>query len=399
MESTDMMIFNKNKAKLAQKNKENSGSDKPADPKNSLKTEIMKSLLKRKTDDNEANSNENIAIIKEKVTKIDDSIDTDKILSLIKKINSSKEKMIAPKIDISSGKIVYPLLTEINEDEENIEFLEKLSDSTIDVLEKTVYEKFLVCPQHPESLSVNVRLYCPECKSMNIEKLHLFEHTRCGYISEKQSFENSDEKNSIKCPSCNKVISDFKKELKVPAMWYLCNHCNEKFDDVLVKLHCRNHNHDFETNQSHMINIPGFKIKSDEGEINIDVSAISNRLNDLLNKYGFEVEENYSIKGKSGHYHHIDLFGENKSGKTIFIFIKKSSNALDNSEINSKIIQVLDTAPTIAILVGFASISEKAKSIATSYNVSIVSDHDTNQIISSTDEVLTKHLSNLGEDE
>lgn len=394
-----MMLFNRNKAKLEQKKKEDSGPNEPSETKNNLKTEIMKSLLTRKSKDDENKSKEQIEEIKEKATKINDTIDTDKILTLIKKINSSKEKMVAPRIDISSGKITYPLLTEINEDEENIEFLEKLTDTSADVLERTVYEKFLVCPQHPESLSVNVRLYCPHCKSMNIEKLHLYEHIKCGYISEKQGFETSDEKNSLKCPSCEKVISDFKKELHVPARWYFCKHCEEKFDDVLVKLHCRNHNHDFETNQSHMINIPGFKIKTDDGEASIDVSAISNRLTELLKKHGFEVEENYSIQGKSGHYHHIDLFGKNKSNKTIFIFIKKSNNAFDNSEINSKIIQVLDTSPTIAILVGFATISEKAKAIATSYNVSIVSDHDTNQIISSTDNVLNEQLSTLGGDE
>ena len=393
-----MMIFNKNKIELQQKEKE-SPETEPNITKNSLKTEIIKSLLKRKAKEDSSKKFENFSIVEEKETKIQDSINTDKIYALIKKINSSKEKMVAPKIDISSGTITYPLLNEINESEDNIEFLEKLSASSADVLEKTVYEKFLVCPQHPESLSVNVRLYCPHCKSMNIEKLHLFEHIKCGHITEKQSFENSDEKNSLKCPSCNKIISDFKKELHVPAMWYLCNHCKEKFDDVLVKLHCRNYNHDFETNQSHMINIPGFKIKSDEDEISIDVSAISNRLTELLQRHGFSVEENYSIKGKSGHYHHIDLFGKTKNGKTIFIFIKKSNNEIDNSEINSKIIQVLDTSPTIAILVGFASISEKAKAIATSYNVSIVSDHDTNQIISSTDDVLNEQLSNLEEDE
>jgi len=394
-----MMIFNKNKTKLQQKAKENHETES-SNTKNSLKAEIMKSLLKRKAkEDNSPNKIKNFSIIEEKAAKIKDSIDTDKIYALIKKINSSKEKMVAPKIDISSGKITYPLLTEINESENNIEFLEKLSASSSDVLEKTVYEKFLVCPQHPESLSVNVRLYCPHCKSMNIEKLHLFEHIKCGHISEKRSFENSNEKNSIKCPSCNKIISDFKKELRVPAMWYLCKHCNEKFDNVLVKIHCRNHNHDFETNQSHMINIPGFKIKSDDDEISIDVSATSNRLTELLQRHDFNVEENYSIKGKSGHYHHIDLFAENKYGKTIFVFIKKSNIEIDNSEINSKIIQVLDTSPTIAILVGFASISEKAKSIATSYNVSIVSEHDTNKIISSTDDVLNEQLSNLGKDE
>ena len=110
---------------------------------------------------------------------------------------------------------------------------------------------------------------------------------------------------------------------------------------------------------------------------------------------GFETEENHSAKGKSNHYHHVDLYGYNSNGKKIFIFIKKSDTAIDNSEINSKIIQVLDTSPNIAILIGFAEISEKAKSIASSYNISIVSSQEPDKIIPSVEEVLNTQIAKI----
>jgi len=88
-----MMIFNKNKTKLQQKAKENHETES-SNTKNSLKAEIMKSLLKRKAkEDNSPNKIKNFSIIEEKARKIKDSIDTDKIYALIKKIYSSFPKL------------------------------------------------------------------------------------------------------------------------------------------------------------------------------------------------------------------------------------------------------------------------------------------------------------------
>ena len=387
------MLFSKNKSKTRHENIENQSEIEENHSTSGLRSQMMKTLLKKKAqEDAKKLSSENDAPKQ--------VVDNEKISGLIKQINSSKEKIIAPRIDLSNGRITYPILAKINEDENNVGFLENLTLSSSEVLEKVSYEKLVVCPRHSDSLLVNVRFYCPKCNSMDIEKLHLLEHSRCGYISEKTNFEHSKDNKIISCPSCGKSISDFKKELRIPGMWYSCKHCSEKFDDVLIKMHCRKYEHDFDSNQSQLVDIPGFKIKDDDRtESSIDVSSISDELTQLLQKYEYKVEKDFSLKGKSGHYHHIDLYGKNKDGKTIFLFIKKSDNAIDNSEINSKIIQVLDTSPDISILIGFASISEKAKSIASSYNVSIVTSQDLSQIITSTDHILAKNLPKSGENE
>lgn len=318
--------------------------------------------------------------------------DTTKITQLIKAIESSEEKMIVPTVDMNHGLIAYPILDQIGEDPTNIELLEKLTSNSFDVLEKTTYERLAVCPQHPESLSVTVRLYCPKCNSMDIEKLSLIEHKRCGYISENTNFEMASDGTIKNCPSCKKEIKNMQKEIAMPAMWYTCTGCKEKFDDVSIKLHCTKYKHDFETNKSHTIVIPGFRIKNLADSSNSSISPILNELKDLLKSHNFSAEENYMVTGKSGNPHHVNIYGEDVNKRTVLIFIKNPAAEDDSAELNSKVIQVLDTSPTVAILIGFPSISEKAKTITTNYNISLVTEQDPSEILSSIKTILSERV-------
>jgi hypothetical protein len=316
------------------------------------------------------------------------SPESEKISKLISIIESSKEKMVIPSISIDQGKISYPLLSLIEEDGENLDFLEKLASPNFDVLERFVYERLMVCNEHPGSMSTSLRIYCPHCGSIDISKLHLIEHKRCGYISENKNFEISPEGKIIQCPSCKKPIKDEKKEIAKPAMWYNCNECKDKFDDVGLKIHCRKFNHDIEVTDAQSLLIPGFKIKNLGDNSNASISPILNPLKKLLDSFGFSAEENYTVTGKSGNNYRINIYGEDELKRTVFIFIRNPNAENDNSELNSKIIEVLDTSPTATILIGFPSISEKAKTITGNYNISLITEKDPNKILSSIKDIL-----------
>ena len=347
--------------------------------KKNVKTEVPQ---KQSSDSGFLNTD---LVVKQK----NDSINDDKVALLVKKIRNSEEKLVCPKVDLMTGQITYPILEEIGERESSVDFLENLASSSTNILEKSVYERLVVCPQHPDSFDVNARLYCPRCNSMDTEKLHLFEHKICGYISEKKNFEFSEGGIISKCPSCKKVIKDSKKELRIPAMWYTCQGCKEKFDDVAIKLHCRKFNHDFEINMGQIISIPCYKLKHAEFNSDFDLSVISN-FRDLLTQHGFNSEENFSQKGKSGHYHNIDLFASNSNNSTIFTFIFKSEKEINESEINAKIIQVLDCTPTKTIIIG--TLSDKAKSIASKYNISVIDSQKLEDVSLPFSQILTDEI-------
>ena len=323
------------------------------------------------------------------------SPESEKISRLVKAIETSSEKMIVPSLDVNTGKITYPILSQIDEDESNLDFLEKLASQNFDILERVVYERITVCPEHPESMSTSVRLNCPQCSSLDISKLHLIEHKRCGYISENKNFEISIEGKIISCPSCKKQIRDEKREIAKPAMWYTCNECKEKFDDVTIRLHCRKFNHDFEISDAQTISIPGFSLKNLQDTSNSSISPILTPLKKMLNAKGFSAEENYTVTGKSGNHYRINIYGEDELKRTVFIYIKNPNAESDNSELNTKIIEVLDTSPSVTILIGFPSISEKAKAITANYNISIITEQDPNKILSSIKNILSEKISKL----
>jgi len=345
-------MFRRTKTKLEKKDEIPIEDDNQKSVKNELSAGFGKILGIKKNQESDTSSTKSVQNDSEtSETKNEtfgiQSKDKDKISSLIIIIKSSHEKALVPKLDLSTGLYTFPQLAEIGEDPKNIQFLENLTSDSIDLLEKIIHERIAVCPQHPDSLESNVRLYCPKCRSMDIEKLHLVEHKVCGYISETKNFSTID--SVIQCPSCKKSIKDKTRELRIPAMWYNCNSCNEKFDDVILQLYCRKFNHDFETNMAGTVSIPGFILKDSKLTLDFDQSLHTN-IKDLLQEHKFISEENFALKGKSGHYHNIDLIATNPNTDTVFIYVLKSENAIDESGINSKIIEVLDCNPTKAVI-------------------------------------------------
>ncbi len=68
------------------------------------------------------------------------------------------------------------------------------------------------------------------------------------------------------------------------------------------------------------------------------------------------------------------------------------NNSDQNNSIDSRIIQILDTSPKIAILIGYASITEKTKSVASKYNVSIILSQNISEILSEAEKAISHKL-------
>jgi len=86
-------------------------------------------------------------------------------------------------INFEENKFSYPLLAELGNGTEIIPKLEDLSSETAGILERGIYERLPLCPDHPENLATTVRLYCSSCLSDDIKKMHLQEHKACGFIN------------------------------------------------------------------------------------------------------------------------------------------------------------------------------------------------------------------------
>ena len=320
-----------------------------------------------------------------------DVTSTEKIKKLVEIVTNSNENAIEPIINFETNRITYPILAKIGENEENMEYLEKLSSSTIGILEREVYERLIVCPQHPEDLSVSVRMYCPGCSSMDIRKLQLIEHKVCGYIAEKNEYGVVSVSDVKTCPNCKRPIKDFKKEIRMPGQWNKCYSCNKKFDNAKIKLRCRRFNHDFELTDIESIIVARYKIKTDAGE-NVGVLTLLPQLKKVLTSLGFTVEELSTVKGKSGVSHQTNIFAHNNENKTIAVFIKTAKEAVDDIEVNATVVNVIDINPTWAVFIGIPAISERAKAMASTRKMIIVTGVDNNKITSEVSKKLSEEI-------
>jgi len=311
-----------------------------------------------------------------------------KSVKLIQEVQKLEDRTIKPFVDYNEGRLFYPILSKIGEVQDNIEYLDSLV--TDGILEQKIYEKLIVCPIHPDTFSSSIRLYCPSCHSMNVEKLNLFEHKKCGYITESTNFDFSDH-NDSNCPSCKKPIKNFEKEIRVPAMWYQCNDCSEKFDNAMIKLHCRKYEHDFDTNSGQFVTTFSYKLKNSEISINSDISQIKDELLSLLQGFNFTAKLNVSIKGKSGNVHEIPIYGKSKTtNDSILIFIKNQSDGIDQSIMNSILVPKLDINPTNTLLVTVSDINDGVESLARHYGIHLISEPDFSKIISRVEEFVSE---------
>ncbi len=361
--------------------------------------QINKNLLRiRKNSADDQNKNKTLSQVSGKQSIVNEVLsetarwnenNNEKIAELIDKANEKHGGVVIPEVIYSEGTFRYNVLKEIGEPATNYEFLEKLTREGSHRLERFVFNQFLVCPDHQKSFLVNVRLYCTKCNSIRIEKLHLLEHKSCGYLGEKHTF-SMEGPDKLKCPSCDKFIKNSTKELRVPATWYHCLDCKDKFDDALIRLHCQEFNHDFNVNEAHAVTIYGYNVINST-KLEFDHAKLKTELAKLVTRFGFSTDEDHIMKGRSGHEHTVDIYGVDKKNQTILILI----NDLEGNGLDSRIIQIIDTAPKIAILVGNASISEKIKSIASKYNVSIISSQSIDEIVSEAEKTIEFRLKKL----
>ncbi len=323
------------------------------------------------------------------------SVEVDKSQHLFFEIEKIPEKTIKPIIDFNENSISYPILTKIGKEPNDVQFLDGLV--TDGILRKKIHEKLIICPHHRDEFSSSVKLYCPKCNSVNVKKLNLFEHVKCGFITENSNYDFSNPENS-KCPSCKRDIVDFKKEIKIPAMWHQCAECNEKFDNAIIKMFCRRHEHDFDINSGHFVTTYSYQVIDQDDPISAVDGQTRDDLISLFKDLDFSAEFKALIKGKSGNHHKVPIFAKNNSNRnSIAVFFDYGPKKISKSDINSLLIPTLDIGPNYSLLISSKGATEEVRSIAKQYGIEIISDSNPSNIIEKVDEFITNRFSQAGE--
>ncbi len=305
--------------------------------------------------------------------------------------DNGNENAIVPNIDYNKNTITYPILGQIDHDENDIDFLDQLTSPEINILKKLTHERILVCPEHPQCFTLSPRLCCASCTSTDISKLHLFEHKVCGYLAESNEFKVKSIDDISCCPSCKKKINHPKEEMRIAGNWSKCNDCKTKFGDCKSRLHCRQFDHDFDMCHAEIYTVPSYEIINKAVKVPHDEFFAISEIKELLASNGFFTEEHAKVKGKSGIEHAVSLYGSNSEGKSIVVFIEMTETEIDESKVSDILMKASDISPTFTILVGIPSISQNAKALINADNILLATGASFEQILP----IVKDHISNF----
>jgi hypothetical protein len=121
-------------------------------------------------------------------------------------------------------------------------------------------------------------------------------------------------------------------------------------------------------------------------------------LEKLLGEFNFATEFKVLVKGKSGNPHKIPIYAKNNlNDEAIAIFVKRQENDLEESDINSILVPILDVGPKHTLVLTTAKTSDGVKTIAKQYGIDIISDPDLSKILQFVDEFVSDDYSRNGE--
>jgi hypothetical protein len=240
-------------------------------------------------------------------------------------------------------------------------------------LKEKDFDAALICPNCGSS-DVFTRYNCPSCQSINIMKVQLVEHSKCGFIGNLSEFEKDDQ---LICPKCSILIGDLvtatsKQQdkttaLKIIGSSYACNKC--KFDKPLTSHICQDCSAPFSYKEAYYERLPAYELteKVDNLAPNNLVMDTLRQLEKIIQDKGYMVELNAKIKGRSGFEQTFDLIA-NKGDETILLDVSSWGNQNDLIALLGKKMDIDSSSVILVDLAGNPTLT----TFATPYNIKVL---------------------------
>jgi len=250
-------------------------------------------------------------------------------------------------------------------------------------LRRQLQSNYMKCPTC-EAFKLLVQLKCPHCNSLQVSRGLLFEHYDCGYQGFREDFVQGD---IYICPKCGKELQQVGVDFRRVGVWYHCQECDEYFGTPQETYLC------LECNERHLIDElvlkPVYRYEGNPEQIKEIILGIElDELADELGGYG-DMEIFGELKGKSGVSHVFTLlFEEWNTGKKSAVEIKFSDKPVPMREITSFYAKLNDIEGVEGVLLAVPSLSEEARNLARSLEVSVIEAREPEKILGDLEKIL-----------
>ena len=295
-------------------------------------------------------------------------------------------------------------------DKEITSILESLADEGI--LDRRFFDKFLHCPQC-QSLRLRPSYYCPECGSGNIVRGRILEHLLCKYASTEDEFLI---RGKLTCPKCKQELYTLGNDYRSLGVSYGCRDCTELFNQPAIKWRCLKCSSRTPADKIAEVNVYSYSLNEEKRNwLGFELKH-KPQLIQFLQREGYEVKENASMKGRSGAEHIFDILATKDEGVAIHhiaVGVEIATIQVGLGKVFDFDDKAYDCGIHNKILIVIRTLGSEAESFAILQRIKVLETRDLNTVLASSHPQptltmlkepfqfksishLTSHLQNLG---
>ncbi len=221
---------------------------------------------------------------------------------------------------------------------------------------------------------------CPNCNSLSLRKGMIIQHLTCGYTELESIFA---ERNYV-CPKCKKKLRALGVDYVKPGIQYVCNECGNITQSPAILLKCWTCGELQTIDEARYIEINTYLLDYTKRELLAKVTFNLTPIIQRISAVGWIAKKDYKITGKSGVEHTFTLAlwsYEHGLSKTPDIVADIHMDIVDETRVLALYAKVLDVGIENAILAAVPIASEKAKTLAKYYEITIVEAENTDVLI------------------
>jgi hypothetical protein len=257
----------------------------------------------------------------------------------------------------------YPILDELFPDRsplQHAEFLESLVQGG--VMKAKLLDRLISCAACGGTM-IRSRYNCPRCDSFDVEQVSFIEHVKCGYVDSRKKFLKPD---GMVCPKCKNMVGE--SDYRRIGSSFECNACKYRFENPKISHTCESCEDVFTYRDAKYEPVYEYNLseqaKSAVTKGTIPLAAVKTTLSD----FGFEVQIQGTVVGKSGATHSFDVVAR----KPGFLIVANISFEPREEDVIALFAKKYDIDPKITMLLALSQPSKDVESVGKAYGVSIV---------------------------
>ncbi|MEM2998378.1 MAG: hypothetical protein QW542_05465 [Thermoproteota archaeon] len=286
----------------------------------------------------------------------------------ILKMGGQLKPNIRPTLDVKYG------LEEVEGAfEDKLRTLERMVETGI--LHKRFHTKTVKCP-FCGSRHVLARYQCPRCGSVNIVKMFLLEHVKCGGKAEEEEFKRT----WRLCPLCGvEVKAD---DVNRIGSWFECANCSQRFSEPTLTHSCADCQGRFTLKEVELETVYSYAV---DENVEAELKRLLDVMTPLRNALpqGYIVETPGLLTGVSGVEHQFDMtvYKRGKGSRKTVIDVVIGNSLIKEDNVAKMFVKVLDTKPARSILVAVPGTTEGGRRLASLYKIELIEGADVGQAV------------------